>query len=327
MSSGCAPGSGLRSTDPVRAIQSLETLVKRFQEEELGEGGEASGGNVTNDKVCYLINALKAKAEEPEILPLSSVDFDVLEERFHIILTETLVRRGNHGDRAKESKAQGGKTYMSSEGLYHHLDKLENLIPKSNEVGPRLWIDATFARVSAMLPTNQRMVLTIEQHIPPVDMPGDTVPITLSGAIDYAVFTMESRKHEWFLQASDFPYVKQQKAKGLFITKVKQALPEHVPQAVAKMYASARYLGKPIARGALTNGHEWIFMTLNINQDGIGGTYTMSPKIKIQASESYPFHVLSPEPDIIAGVLAYWIEHSYVDLDENDWFSVINENH
>ena len=95
---------------------------------------------------------------------------------------------------------------------------------------------------------------------------------------------------------------------------------------------------KGILRGALTNGHECIFLIFYLDKDGIGGTYAKSPIIKIQVGDSYPYCVLSPVPDIVAGILAYWIcvtlsflscaltkkcqmERSFVGLDDNDWFS------
>jgi hypothetical protein len=113
------------------------------------------------------------------------------------------------------------------------------------------------------------------------------------------------------------------------VTEAKQEgvpLAQHVAQAVAEMYASAKYLmydsgflptlfanveshstRKGILRDALTNGHEWIFLILYLNEDGVGGTYAESLTIKIQVSDSYPYRVLSPGPDIVAGILAYWI--------------------
>ena len=116
---------------------------------------------------------------------------------------------------------------------------------------------------------------------------------------------------------------------GLFVTEAKQegvSLAQHVAQAVAEMYASAKYLmydlgfllmlftnvephltRKRNLRGALTNGHEWTFLILYLNEDGNGGTYSESPTIKIQVSNSYPYRVLSPGPDIVAGILTYWV--------------------
>jgi len=299
-------------------------------EEALGEGAEASQGlavKVVSEKITGLLATLKAKAEGPLAFSFSSIDFDILDERLSIFPGDPLIRQGNHADRVAESIAQGGGTYMTSEDLYRHLNMLENLVPITNEAGARLWIDAIFFRVSAMLSNSgMRMVLNIEQHIPSVDIsvPGETRSLKISGTVDYAALTSDPHKHESFIRTSQFQYVKRQNPNGLFVTEAKQKgvpLAQHVPQAVAEMYASAKYLTKGIARGALTNGHEWIFLIFYLNENGIGGTYAESPTIKIQVSDTYPYGVISPGPDIVAGILAYWIGRSFVDLDENDWFS------
>ena len=38
------------------------------------------------------------------------------------------------------------------------------------------------------------------------------------------------------------------------------------------------------------------------------------PPIKIQLNDSYPYHVLSPGPDIVGGNLAYWVCHTLFSL-------------
>jgi len=53
-----------------------------------------------------------------------------------------------------------------------------------------------------------------------------------------------------------------------------------------------------------------MFLILHLKENGTGGTYTTSPIFKIQVSATYPFHVLSPEPDIIAGIIVYWVCHT-----------------
>jgi len=129
---------------------------------------------------------------------------------------------------------------------------------------------------------------------------------------------------------SQFQFIKRQSPNGLIVTEAKQEgvpLANHVAQAVGEMYASAKYLTydsgflltllftnvepystrKKITRGALTNGHEWIFVILDLGEDGNVGTYVRSPIIKIQVSENYPYRVLSPGPDIVTGILAYWV--------------------
>jgi hypothetical protein len=64
---------------------------------------------------------------------------------------------------------------------------------------------------------------------------------------------------------------------------------------------------KGILCGAVTDGLEWIFLIFYLDKDGIGGMYKISPTIKIHVSKSYPYHILSPGPDIVAGIVAYWV--------------------
>jgi len=40
----------------------------------------------------------------------------------------------------------------------------------------------------------------------------------------------------------------------------------------------------------------------------------------MRANWDCPYHILSPEPDIIAGVMAHWMDRPFVGLDETDWF-------
>jgi len=114
---------------------------------------------------------------------------------------------------------------------------------------------------------------------------------------------------------------------GFFVTEGKQNLiVKDISQAVAEMYACAKHLRygvtrvtsehrlpKPhrqnIFRGALTNGLEWIFIILYLIDDGHGATYKHSTPLKI-GFESLPFgpeSVEEPAPDVIAGILSYWV--------------------
>ena len=66
-----------------------------------------------------------------------------------------------------------------------------------NNAGSRLWIDTIFFRVSAMLSSGKRMVLSLEQHVPSIGVvvPGQTRPLKITGTIDYVALMMESHKH------------------------------------------------------------------------------------------------------------------------------------
>ncbi|KAF9642126.1 hypothetical protein BDM02DRAFT_3124827 [Thelephora ganbajun] len=269
----------------------------------------------------------------PKSLSFSKINFDDLEEKLNIFPGGTLIIRSDHADRVPGSVAQGGDAYMSSEGMYRHLNLLENLVPRTvglNEAGTRLWIDTMFFCVSAMLSDEKRMVLNLGQRVPPVSvpMPGQARSLEIAGRIDYTALTMNFHEHHSFITNSLFQFIKRQDPSGLFVTEAKQEevpLAQQVARAVAEMYAPAKYLKKNVIRGALTNGRDWIFLILYLNEDGGGGTYLQSRPIELQVSSSYPYSVLPPEPDIIAGILAYWMERSFVDLDENDWFYSSNE--
>ena len=62
-----------------------------------------------------------------------------------------------------------------------------------------------------------------------------------------------------------------------------------------------------IVRGAISNGREWAFILLRLNENGKGGTYEVSPPTAIAFGSDYPNHVTNCGPDIVAGVLAHWV--------------------
>ena len=57
-----------------------------------------------------------------------------------------------------------------------------------NEAAARAWIDAFFFRVSAMVPPDEMMVLSVEQQIPPTTVKPSS-STTLHGFIDYTAAT------------------------------------------------------------------------------------------------------------------------------------------
>ncbi|KAF9642072.1 hypothetical protein BDM02DRAFT_3193961 [Thelephora ganbajun] len=199
-----------------------------------------------------------------------------------------------------------------------------------------------FFCVSAMLSDEKRMVLNLGQHVPRVRVPapGQASSLGTSGRIDYTILTVDHHKHrafspsvhlielrpfaESFITSSLFSLLRQQNPNGLFVAEGKLGgalLVNRVTQVLAEMYTSAKHLRKSVIRGALTDRHDWIFLVLYLNEDGVGGAYFQSPTIKMQVSSNYPYSVLSPGPDIIAGILAYWVERSFVGIDEHDWFT------
>ena len=70
---------------------------------------------------------------------------------------------------------------------------------------------------------------------------------------------------------------------------------------------SQRFSRAEIVRGAISNGYQWAFIILQLNENGKGGKYTISPEIEIDFENKFPNHVADHGPDIIAGVLAHWV--------------------
>ena len=65
-------------------------------------------------------------------------------------------------------------------------------MPRQTEASARAWIDAFFFRVSAMLPPNQRMVLTMEHAVPAITISPSSLS-TLSGFVDYTAVVASQR--------------------------------------------------------------------------------------------------------------------------------------
>ena len=70
-----------------------------------------------------------------------------------------------------------------------------------------------------------------------------------------------------------------------------------------------QYLRKKVLRGALTNGRDWIFLLVKLNDDYDGATYKQSNAVRLRYMEgSDGQEVLSKTwPNVIAAILVYWV--------------------
>ena len=64
-----------------------------------------------------------------------------------------------------------------------------------------------------------------------------------------------------------------------------------------------------MVRGALSDGYEWIFIILHLNENGKGGEHKMSREIRFKLNNDAPVHIEDLDPDIVAGILAHWVRH------------------
>jgi len=254
----------------------------------------------------------KVEIKRPLLFSFPDTTFGSLREKLNITMQHELVTRGNHMSRVRKSAARGGDQYMSSKDMYSYLNLLQRTISKS-EANILFLLDAMFFRVSAMLSDGRRMGLNHVYNAPAVDIPVDDgkCPLKLPDTVNYTVLV----EHE--------PNRASQAPNELFVAKGKfdgRTLFDQAPEAIAKMYGIAISHGRDIIRGALSDGYEWIFVILYCKKNGSGGTYRLSPRIRLETTGEYPGQFLPDFPDIIAGILTHWVEHSFDDLDKDDWF-------
>ena len=71
-------------------------------------------------------------------------------------------------------------------------------------------------------------------------------------------------------------------------------------------------LRKDTLRGALTNGHVWIFIIIVLNHDGKGAKYRWTSPIRFQWG--MPVQIRKPWPDVLAGILLHWVSVQHIFL-------------
>ena len=83
-------------------------------------------------------------------------------------------------------------------------------------------------------------------------------------------------------------------------------------------------LRKKVLRGAVTNGHQWIFILIKINDNYEGASFMDSELIQIAGPIMNRFSKRMPNiswPDLIAAILLHWV---YIfPMDMNYWLTVI----
>jgi len=214
----------------------------------------------------------------------------------------------------------------SEEGTLNDLSTLcATCILRQTEARTRPWIEAFFFRASAMLPPDKRMVLNMEQVVP-AETTHSTCFSNLAGFVDYTAIVTSQPVAEIFLTFPHLRILKLYMPSAFLVIEAKLSNPlDDLPQAVCNMYACGKFLKKKVVRGVLTNGCDWIFLLVKLNDDWDGATYKFSTMMKYRgAVESLngEREILAPWPDLIAAVLLYWVENSFVDLGSDDWFEL-----
>ncbi|KAF5328445.1 hypothetical protein D9619_013270 [Psilocybe cf. subviscida] len=317
--------SGLSGSDSAIALMSMRALLDKMRREKelLAQSGtaQASEGEQAEDEEV-------AEEFDHELFSHMEKIIDMMSNRIinsrDILFSsiDILELKNNIAGIVAQSMVLGEDSLWSASVLHQHLELLERIVPQTNIAVARLWINAFFYRVAAMLPAERPMVLSVEQPVPAVTLIWDG-PVTVPGTIDWVVMTASPRTAEMLL---DYPALDKD-VQALFVTKAKSlnrglALLSHVPQALAEMCMCARTAGKKVIRGALTNGHTWIFLIVKFGDKGISYSRTEPITMINVNAEIQKVTVSEYAVALISSILAHWTMHSHEDLRDDDHFVV-----
>ncbi|KAF8259133.1 hypothetical protein EI94DRAFT_1752402 [Lactarius quietus] len=201
--------------------------------------------------------------------------------------------------------------FWSSKNLYHHLQSLQlyvNTVTWTTS-SSHAWIEAL------LFPHGLEMTrqITTDKTNLPKNYPSDWV--TFSKLVDYTAIVTDRSRAGFCRAYTMFDILKSEGQSGFFIIEANLVPPEE-PMFICANFFSKMILStsrKKVLRAALTNGHEWIFLLIKLNDNYEGATFKQSAKVHLYPAES-------PWPDVIAGILLHWIENSSEDLDGDDWF-------
>ncbi|KAF8630304.1 hypothetical protein AX17_005440 [Amanita inopinata Kibby_2008] len=259
----------------------------------------------------------------------SSITSDILDD-MQISQGPLLSLKSDWKKRVEAAKLAGADQFMSSLNLHQFLTMLLHLIARPSEASARTWVDAFLYRASAMLSPGKRMALNVEYTISPVTVPtASGTETTLVGYMDYTVVVSTPHFAQYFVNNPGVSGLirKSDSVLRFLVIEAKAEvikLQDCLPQILTQLYASAKKLNKHHIRGALTNGYQWLFLILTVDPNGQGGSYRISPRPHSVAPQDTGGDLVIPDkmPDMIAGILATWIQHSCEDIGQDDWFEV-----
>ncbi|KAN0131993.1 hypothetical protein V8E53_010273 [Lactarius tabidus] len=242
-------------------------------------------------------------------------------------ITDFIVLKPHYKEHIVETASLGQNELWSSTNLYHHLELLENTFHISPNGSAHAWIEAFCLRVSAMLPQNQHMIFKAMKEIVIADSSSDLS--ALSRFVDYTVIVADQYYAATFLRSPLFTVLNIHKPSTFFIIEAKDPsghIPSQVHQAVYQMFMCGKFLQNKVVRGALTNGHDWIFLLIKLNDNYEGASYKQSDMIHLEVMKNPDFHLVIPKPwpDLISAILLHWIGNSFVDLGSDDWFETVS---
>ncbi|KAG1832252.1 hypothetical protein EV424DRAFT_1533952 [Suillus variegatus] len=273
-----------------------------------------------NNALDGIIIRLQLNAKAPKHSSFSSMTMGGL-DAMSIVSSGLISLRDDYLELVKGTIALGQSELWSSNNFRRHLCFLENHVNRGSEAGARAWVDAFLFRAATTLLPHKHILLNMEHCVPDTSVASGSAA-TISGFVDYTAVASSYQ-----LKSASLRDLKAMQEYSLFIAEAKyQKLEDnHTAQTVSEMYACAKTLNRKFIRGAVTNGRDWTFLLLMLNDDWNGATYKRSEELSIDSAHLADDDRMDvvPRPQwlhIIAAILAHWIEHSFEDMGSDDWF-------
>ncbi|KAH8926393.1 hypothetical protein BT69DRAFT_1278885 [Atractiella rhizophila] len=240
--------------------------------------------------------------------------------------------------------SSNNQAYMSSEQFLMHLTMIENSVPPINEAASRVRIDAFLFRLHAMCPNDHYTMFSLEMHSQALSIEAvHQKPFNVHGYIDYTIILSSIKAKTSFIpNLTSGTSLKIDNLKGacpksvaFFVLEAKTLdtkLVNHLPQAQLELYACAQQFGVSIIRGCLSSGREWIFLYLQLAEDG-KVYFRNSTSIRYTVDWNFDkFHMSiargKNDPNHISILLDHWVKNSQKPLTEDndgEFFSILDD--
>ncbi|KAF8171152.1 hypothetical protein BJ912DRAFT_1082497 [Pholiota molesta] len=315
--------SGEDQRIPASELRHAHHCLVRLQKTltEATEAGADRASDGFGHGLDAMISAVELELDEFQSLraPGAAIDMDAL-TRLNIASSGFLQLKSGLLERAVATASLGAHELWSSANLYRHLNSFEASVEGDSA---RQWIEALLFRAAAMLLQDDRhMCLTV-----PASLPSRTAvdPFCLASFPGYIAAVVDKHCAGAIQTNPTYEVLKLYARSAVFILEAKLRpgdLNAAIHNAVCELYVCGRRLCKKVIRGALTDGHKWIFLLLTFNATGEGAAYKDSGVVKLHRTFGPDIDavVSAPSADVIAGILLHWITNGFSDVGADDWF-------
>lgn len=206
--------------------------------------------------------------------------------------------------------------------LFRHLVFVEGTVPMTNEGAIRLLVCPYLFRARE-LNSDLVTILSVEQEVPSVTVRGQSYDQETE-CIDWVSVVTSRKVAVDSILTAKAPGLD----KGRSTLLVMEAngpnhlLQNYLRQAVEGMYAYMSAAKKNAARGVLTNGKDWIFIIVKVNNVG-SATFCQSRLIGTHVYDPSTYtEVLSRDAVcFVSSIIAHWMTRGNEELDDDDYFT------